>query len=90
MRTVRRSKCVCTRLRQRGQVSALYLFTTNAIGQGLGSTAVAFSTDFVFQRDEAVGLSIALVAVVASFLGFAKLPRGAVVPVEETSSSAAV
>jgi MFS family permease len=66
--------------RMRGQVSALYLFTTNAIGQGLGSTAVAFSTDFVFQRDEAVGLSIALVAVVASGLGcvLMHMGRGAV------------
>jgi len=37
----------------RGQVSALYLFTVNIIGLGLGPTVIAFATDFIF-KDEAL------------------------------------
>lgn len=39
--------------RMRGQVSALYLFTVNIIGLGLGPTVIAFATDFIF-KDEAL------------------------------------
>lgn len=47
--------------RLRGQVSAIYLFTINAIGLGLGPTAVALCTDLLFASDGALHLSLALV-----------------------------
>jgi MFS family permease len=42
----------------RGQASALYLFVVNLIGLGLGPTAVALLTDYVFRDDQAVGQSL--------------------------------
>jgi MFS family permease len=39
---------VITPNQMRGQISALYLFVFNAIGYGLGPTAIALFTDFVF------------------------------------------
>lgn len=53
----------------RGQASAVYLFILNLIGLGLGPTAVAFFTQHVFGRDEAVNYSLLVVAVTASLLG---------------------
>jgi MFS family permease len=50
----------------RGQASAVYLFILNLIGLGLGPTAVAFFTQHVFGRDEAVNYSLLVVAVTAS------------------------
>jgi len=50
--------------RMRGQISALMLFSTNLLGLGLGGTLVAALTDFVFQDDQALRYSLALVAVV--------------------------
>lgn len=50
----------------RGQASAVYLFILNLIGLGLGPTAVAFFTQHVFGRDEAVNYSLLVVAVAAS------------------------
>ncbi len=47
--------------RLRGQVSAIYLFAINAIGLGLGPTAIALTTDHVFARDSALNLSLAWV-----------------------------
>jgi MFS family permease len=35
----------------RGQVNALYMFTVAVLGQGLGPTAVALMTDFLFQSE---------------------------------------
>lgn len=35
----------------RGQASAVYLFVVNLIGLGLGPTAVALTTDYVFQKE---------------------------------------
>lgn len=35
----------------RGQVNALYMLTISVLGQGLGPTAVALLTDFVFQNE---------------------------------------
>ena len=52
----------------RGQASAVYLFILNLIGLGLGPTAVAFCTQYVFQRDDAVNYSLLVVAVTASVL----------------------
>lgn len=49
----------------RGQASALYLFVVNLIGLGLGPTAVAMTTDYVFGDDLAVRYSLLLVAVFA-------------------------
>ena len=50
----------------RGQASAVYLFILNLIGLGLGPTAVAFFTQHVFGRDNAVNYSLLVVAVTAS------------------------
>ncbi len=53
----------------RGQVSAIYLFTTNMIGLGLGPTAIAASTDYIFHDDHAIGFSLALVGIASMTLG---------------------
>jgi MFS family permease len=55
-----------TPVRMRGQLSALYLFAINLIGLGIGPTAVALLTDFVFRDDLAVRYSVAIVTVVAA------------------------
>jgi hypothetical protein len=44
----------------RGQISALYLFSINILGLGLGSTVVGLITDFLFQDEAKVGWSISL------------------------------
>lgn len=49
----------------RGQASALYLFVINLVGLGIGPTAVALATDFVFHDDNMVGYSLLLVGSVA-------------------------
>lgn len=49
----------------RGQAAASYLFVNNLIGLGLGPTAVAMATDFVFHDDTRVNHSLALVATCA-------------------------
>jgi len=46
----------------RGQASAIYLFTITLIGLGIGPTAVAMVTDYVFMDDMAVRYSIFIVA----------------------------
>ncbi len=46
----------------RGQASAIYLFTITLIGLGIGPTAVALMTDYVFMDDMAVRYSIFWVA----------------------------
>jgi MFS family permease len=48
----------------RGQASAVYLFIVNIIGLGVGPTAVAACTQYVFGRDSAVRYSLALVTAV--------------------------
>ena len=45
----------------RGQASAVYLFVVNLIGLGLGPTAVALITDYVFRNDHAVHYSLLIV-----------------------------
>jgi MFS family permease len=42
----------------RGQASAIYLFVLNLIGLGLGPSAVAAATDFIFKNDQAVRYSL--------------------------------
>lgn len=49
----------------RGQASAVYLFVLNLIGLGLGPTAVAFFTQRVFHRDDALQYSMLIVFVAA-------------------------
>lgn len=51
--------------RMRGQVSSLYLFVINLIGLGIGPTAVALFTDYVFGDDQRVGSSILIVSLTA-------------------------
>lgn len=46
----------------RGQASAIYLFVITLIGLGIGPTAVALVTDYVFQDDMAIRYSIFWVA----------------------------
>ena len=46
----------------RGQASAIYLFVITLIGLGIGPTAVAMVTDYVFQDDQAIRYSIFWVA----------------------------
>jgi MFS family permease len=50
--------------RMRGQASAIYLFVVNLIGLGVGPTAVAMITDYVFHDDLAVRWSILIVALI--------------------------
>jgi MFS family permease len=52
----------------RSQMGALYLFVGNLIGLGIGPTAVALLTDFVFQDDNRVGSSLLVVTVGAHVL----------------------
>lgn len=53
----------------RGQASAVYLFMLNLIGLGIGPTAVAFTTQHIFGRDEAVNFSLLAVNIIACLLG---------------------
>jgi MFS family permease len=57
----------------RGQASAIYLFVVNLIGLGLGPTAVALTTDYVFRNDQAVNYSLLIVATVAHLVAGALL-----------------
>lgn len=47
--------------RMRGQASAVYLLIANLVGLGIGPTAVALVTDYVFQDDKAVRWSLLIV-----------------------------
>ncbi|HEX5733738.1 MAG TPA: MFS transporter [Blastocatellia bacterium] len=49
----------------RGQASAVYLFIVNLIGLGIGPTAVAMTTDYIFHDDFKVNYSLVIVATVA-------------------------
>ena len=44
--------------RMRGQASALYIFVISLVGLGLGPTAVALCTDYLFHDDGMVGYSL--------------------------------
>lgn len=52
----------------RGQASAILLFVVNLIGLGIGPTAVALCTQYLFKRDDAVRYSLALVSTLACAL----------------------
>ncbi len=60
----------------RGQVIALYLFALNLIGLGLGPTAVAVITDYVFKDDQALRYSLATFTVIVAFIAFLALVFG--------------
>ncbi|MBN0430713.1 MFS transporter, partial [Pseudomonas aeruginosa] len=49
----------------RGQASAIYLFVVTLFGLGVGPTAVALVTDFVFADDMALRYSLLLVTLAA-------------------------
>jgi MFS family permease len=52
----------------RGQASAIYIFLVNVIGLGLGPTATALVTDFVFHDDYAIRYSLMIVGGVAQLI----------------------
>ncbi len=60
----------------RGQASAVYLFIINMIGLGLGPTAVAVCTQYLFKRDDAVNYSLLVVHLVALSLAAILLGSG--------------
>jgi MFS family permease len=60
----------------RGQASAVYLFSINLIGLGIGPTAVGAITQYVFGRDDAVRYSLVIVTSVACALAAAFLYGG--------------
>lgn len=60
----------------RAQASSIYLFVINMVGLGLGPTAVALITDYVFADDNAVGYSLLLVGVVTLLLSALLLRLG--------------
>jgi MFS family permease len=50
--------------RMRGQISAVYQLVAVVVGGSLGATSMGVVTDYIFHRDSAVGLSIALVGAI--------------------------
>jgi len=53
----------------RGQISAVYLFSISVIGGGLGPTAVALMTDYVFGDESMLRYSMALFAAIVGPIG---------------------
>jgi MFS family permease len=53
----------------RGQVSAVYLFGISVIGGGLGPTAIALITDFVFQDEMKLRYAMSLFAAIVGPIG---------------------
>jgi MFS family permease len=62
--------------RMRGQCSAVYLFFVNLIGLGLGPSAVAWFTDYVYQDPEQVGMSLLWIGTISSVLATVLLYLG--------------
>ena len=60
----------------RGQASAIYLFVITLLGLGLGPTAVALVTDYVFADDNALRYSLMIVTGLAVLCSIALLARG--------------
>jgi len=52
----------------RGQASAIYLFAINLLGLGVGPSAVAIFTDYVFHNDMSVRYSLLIVATSAHLI----------------------
>jgi MFS family permease len=62
--------------RMRGQVAAVFVLLVNIIGQGLGPTLVALSTNYLFEDEQALQKSLALTAALAMPIGIALLWSG--------------
>ncbi|MDX1297505.1 MAG: MFS transporter [Pseudomonas sp.] len=60
----------------RGQASAIYLFVITLIGLGIGPTAVALVTDYVFADDQALRYSLLIVTSLAVFSSVVLLSMG--------------
>jgi len=60
----------------RGQASAIYLFVITLIGLGIGPTAVALVTDYVFADDQALRYSLLIVTGLAVLSSVILLWRG--------------
>jgi hypothetical protein len=60
----------------RGQASAIYLFVVTLIGLGIGPTAVALVTDYVFADDQALRYSLLIVTGLAVLSSVILLWRG--------------
>ncbi len=60
----------------RGQASAIYLFVINLVGLGIGPSAVAIFTDYVFRGDDSVRYSLLIVTTAAHLISAALLWRG--------------
>jgi MFS family permease len=60
----------------RGQTAAVYLFIVNLIGLGVGPTAVALVTDYVFGDDLALKYSMLIVGTVANVAAILLLGAG--------------
>jgi MFS family permease len=60
----------------RGQATAIFLFASNLIGLGLGPTAVALLTDFLFHNDNMINYSMLLVILFAHSVSSALLWSG--------------
>jgi MFS family permease len=55
----------------RGKISAVYFFAINTIGVGVGPTAVALLTDYVFKSPNLIRHSLTTIAVFATLSGIA-------------------
>jgi MFS family permease len=60
---------IITPNQMRGQITALFLFVFNVIGVGIGPTLVAVFTDYVFQSESQIGLSLSLTGLILGPLG---------------------
>ncbi|CAD5107855.1 spinster family MFS transporter [Zestomonas carbonaria] len=60
----------------RGQASAIYLFVITLIGLGIGPTAVALVTDYVFGYDDALRYSLLIVTTLAVGCSIVLLAKG--------------
>lgn len=60
---------VITPNQMRGQITAIFLFIFNVIGFGIGPILVALFTDYVFQSESRIGLSLALNGLILGPLG---------------------
>ncbi len=60
----------------RGQASAIYLFVITLLGLGIGPTAVALVTDYVFADDNALRYSLVIVSAIAVLSSVYLLGRG--------------
>ena len=62
--------------RMRAQASAVYLFVVNLVGMGLGATAIAVVTDYVFGNPAHLRYSMLLVGAVAGTVSIGLLRAG--------------